>query len=409
MKLQTNTKIIFMFIMLLGLTLNGLAADWPQFRGPNRDGKSTETGLLQVWPTGGPKELWAVENLGMGYASVAVVGDTIYTTGMENKQGFLYAFDLQGRLKWKKQYGPEWTGSYPGTRTTPTLDGDRLYLMSGQGRIACFNALTGDAVWHIDTLKTFRGKNIRWGIAESVLVDGDKVICTPGGQNATVVALNKMNGQTVWTTQGLSDLSAYCSPMLVERGGTRLIVTMVQKHIVGIDADSGTVYWRIPHQTSYDISAVSPLYHDGMIFVTNGYKKGSFGLKLSKDGKSCTQAWAQKKLDVHHGGAVLLEGTIHGASTGKRWINLDIATGEINYQDRLVGKGAVLYADGLLYGYGENGQLAIIKPGPDGYRMISSFKITKGEKEHWAHPAITNGRLYVRHGTALMAFDIKAK
>jgi len=387
------------------------AADWPQFRGPARDGTSPETGLLKQWPQEGPKELWSYDGLGDGFSSVSVADGVVYTTGMIGGQGYLFAFDLQGGLKYKVAYGPEWTksGNYPGTRTTPTIDGDRLYLMSGQGRIACHKAATGAHLWHIDTADKFQGKNIEWGIAESPLIDGDKVILTPGGQDATVVALNKMTGQTIWTSKGLSQRSAYCSPILVERGSNRLILTLVEKAAVGIDANSGKVFWTIPHEVSYDIQAVSPAYQDGLMCITNGYRHGTHGFQLSPDGTGVEPKWSEKSLDVHHGGVVLVDGALHGASTGGNWTCIELASGKVKFSDKLVGKGSVIYVDGMLYGYGEKGQVGLIRIKPDGYELVSSFKVAKGTKEHWAHPAISDGRLYIRHGQALMCYDIKAQ
>jgi hypothetical protein len=393
------------------------AADWPQFRGPTRDGISPETGLMKQWPQEGPKELWSYDGLGTGYSSVSVADGLVFTTGLIDGQGYLFAFDLQGNLKYKVNYGPEWTdaGNYPSARTTPTIDGDRLYLMSGLGRLACHEAKTGKPIWHVDTLEKFKGRNIRWGIAESPLIDGEKVICTPGGQDATMVALNKMTGATIWTTKGLSQASAYCSPILVERGGTRLLLTMVEKSIIGVDADSGKVQWTVPHEVSYDIQAVSPAYKDGLVYVTNGYRHGSHGFQLSPDGTSVEKKWSEKSLDVHHGGVVLVDGNIHGAATNGTWSCLDLATGKVEFTDRsdgserLVGKGSVIYVDGMLYGYGEKGDVGLIRIKPDGYELVGSFKIRKGSKEHWAHPAISDGRLYIRHSEVLMCYDIKAR
>jgi outer membrane protein assembly factor BamB len=326
-------------------------------------------------------------------------------------QGYLFAIDSQGKVKYKVNYGPEWTkaGNSPGTRTTPTIDGERLYVMSGQGRVACYNAADGKRIWYVDTLEKFGGQNIRWGIAESVLIDGEKAICTPGGKDATMVALNKMTGETIWTSKGLSQLSAYCSPMLAEQGGKRLVLTLVEKAFTGIDANTGQVYWTIPHQVSYDIQAVSPLHKDGMVFVSNGYRHGSVGFGLSADGTSAEQKWVEKSLDIHHGGAVLVDGEIHGSSTKGQWICLDLATGKVAFSDKLVGKGSVIYVNGMLYGYGENGKVGLIKIKPDGYELVSSFQVKKGGGEHWAHPAISDGRLYVRHGDVLMCYDIKAR
>lgn len=404
-----------------GTTVSG-RSDWPQFRGPNRNGKSAETGLLKKWPEGGPELLWSVEGLGMGFASVAVAKGFIYTTGLIGSDAVLFAYDLNGKLQWKQSYGPEWTGAHKGARTTPTVDDDRLYVMSGMGIISCFNAGTGAKKWQVDTLKRFQGQNIKWGIAESVLIEGEKVICTPGGKDATVVALDKMTGETIWTTNGLSETSAYCCPVIIERDGERLLATMVQKSIVLIDPENGKVLCRIPHIGKHFISAVSPVYKDGYIYGTTGYGIGGGMYELSTDAAGYTQKWSDKNLDCHHGGVLLLDGNIHGSNhIGKgnkgSWICLELATGEVKYEDKLVGKGSVIFADGMLYCYGEKGTVALVRVAPPegvphgtaGYEMVSSFEVTKGTDEHWAHPAISDGRLYIRHGDALMAYDIKAK
>jgi len=403
-------KIVITASIVLWTCSTVVALNWPQFRGPTRDGRSTETGLMKKWPEAGPKELWSFENLGKGYASASVADGLVYTTGMVGSEGILFAFDLNGHPKWKVKYGPEWTGGQPGTRTTPTIDGDRLYLMSGLGRIACHNAKTGDHIWHKDTLEQFNGKNIRWGIAESPLIENEKVICTPGGKDATVVALGKMTGETIWTTKGLSEASAYCSPAVINRGPNRIILTMVRQSIVGIDMKTGKVYWKHPNKVSYDISAVTPVYENGMMYVTNGYRHGGHMFQLSPDGTSSTRKWSDKTLDVHHGGVILIDGNIHGAGTRGNWTCIELASGNVKFNDKLVGKGSGIYVDGMLYCYGERrGDLGLVKINAESYEMVSSFKIEKGTKEHWAHPAISNGRLYIRHGNALMCYDIKAK
>ena len=381
--------------------------NWSQFRGPGRDGICGETGLLKEWPKSGPEMVWAYEKLGHGFASVSVVDGTIYTTGLEGKDGVLYALDTSGNLKWQKVYGKGWTGSHPGTHTTPTVDGDRLYIMSGHGVAVCYTT-SGELKWSVDTFKKFGGKNIRWGVAESVLIDNEKVICTPGGTGATVVALDKMTGETIWTSKGLSDKSAYCSPLVVEMGGKRIVLTMVEKTVVGIDINDGTVLWQFDHPTKYSISAVSPVYDSGMLFVSNGYGQGSIGFTVSDD-LTVSKKWTEKSLDVHHGGVVLLGGDIHGASNKGEWMCLELTTGKIKYKADAAGKGSVIYADGMLYCYGEKGTLGLVKPGADGYDMVSSFEITMGEEQHWAHPVISHGILYIRHGEVLMAFDVAAK
>jgi outer membrane protein assembly factor BamB len=409
--MQPSRRIVVALSIILAGMSAAVAAEWPQFRGPGRDGTSPETGLMKQWPDGGPVELWSCGGLGIGYSSVAIADGVVYTCGMIGGQGYLFAIDSQGKIRYKVSYGPEWdkAGNSPGTRTTPTVVGERLYIMSGQGRIACHGTTEGQCIWHVDTLQKLGGRNIRWGIAESVLVHADKVICTPGGQDATVVALDRMTGTTYWTSKGLSQLSGYCSPVLVERGSNRLLLTLVERALVGIDVYTGRVYWTIPHQVSYDIQAVSPLYKDGMIFVSNGYRHGSLGVALSPDGTSAEQKWAEKSLDIHHGGAVLVDGKVHGSSTKGEWICLDLATGKVAFSDKLVGKGSVIHVDGMLYGYGENGKVGLIKIKPDGYELVSSFQVKKGSDEHWAHPAISDGRLYIRHGDTLMCYDIRAK
>ncbi|MBN2376555.1 MAG: PQQ-binding-like beta-propeller repeat protein [Sedimentisphaerales bacterium] len=222
-------KVILFYLSIIILVSSSFCkgADWNQYRGSNRDGKSAESGLLQKWPDDGPVLLWSVEGLGRGHSSVSIKDGIIYTTGMIDKTGHLFAINMKGKLIWAKKYGPEWTGSYPGTRTTPTINGDKIYIISSQGRIAGFNRKSGELLWQVDTLEKFQGKNIKWGISESVLIDGDKVFCTPGGKDAAIVALNKHTGETIWTSKGLSNLSAYCSAIIMKRGDKHLLLTMV--------------------------------------------------------------------------------------------------------------------------------------------------------------------------------------
>ena len=402
-----------MLVVLLVLVAFGgsvcVAGDWPQFRGPDRSGKSTEKGLLTEWPEGGPELLWRYQGLGKGFASVSVANGLIYTTGVEDGKGYVYAFSLKGRPRWKRNYGPGWTGSRPGSRTTPTIDGDKLYLMSGHGRIVCYPAAGGDEIWSVDTAKEFGGKNIRWGIAESVLVDGDKVICTPGGPDASVVALDKNTGKTIWTSKGVSDRSAYCCPILLELGSNRLLITMLSNSVVCLDIETGKLHWQVAHTGEYDISAISPVYRNGILHTTNAYGKGSVGYALSADGTKCEKKYEEKILECHHGGVMLIDGNVYG-SNSRGWVCLDIASGNVKYQDKLVGKGSGIYVDGLFYLYGEGGGgFALVKPTAAGFETISSFKITYGDDKHWPHPVVSNGVLYVRHGNTLMAYDVKAK
>lgn len=383
-------------------------ADWPQFRGPARDGKSPETGLLANWPAEGLKPAWVAEGLGEGYASAVIAGGKIFTTGMlgEDKQGHLHAFDLGGTRLWSTPYGPEWEKTYPGSRYTPTIDGDRAYLISGHGLVCCLDTASGALVWQRDVAKDFGGAAPAMGFAESLLIDGERLIVTPGGPDASVVALSKANGETIWTSTGLSDQSAYCSPILIERGGTRLIVTLVAATLAGIDPETGAVIWRTPFDENEELQnhAVAPVYADGLLYATSGHRKGGVMYALSEDGKSIEQRWADETLNNHHGGVIFHEGHLYGSTMNGRWVCLAAANGAVKWEERGVGKGSVTYADGHFYCYSEKGALGLVKATPDGHLLLGEFKVELGEGVHWAHPAISDGHLYIRHGDVLIAY-----
>ena len=415
--MDMREKSILAIIIGILLNIQVLAADWPQWRGPNRDGKSSETGLMKKWPEGGPKLLWSIEGLGTGFSTVSIADGLLYTTGMVDREGILFAYDLQGNLKWKKSYGAEWRGSSPGVRTTPTVDRDRVYVMSGNGRVVSFDAKTGEEKWAVDTLKRFDGKNIRWGISESVLVSGNNLMCTPGGKDATIVALDKMTGETVWTSKGLSEKSCYSSLILVERGGNRLVVNMTENSVVGVDADTGKVLWVDKFEEYQEkpkaINPVTPVYYNGCVYATSGYDNGGAMLELSPDGSKVSRKWVDTTLDCHHGGVVIVDGYIYGANWKNNkdgnWVCLDWDSGKVMYEKEWICKGSITYADGMLYCYEEKeGTVALVKASPEGFDIISSFEVSKGTGKHWAHPVVCDGRLYIRHGDALMVYDIKA-
>ena len=389
------------------------AVDWPHFRGPARDGKSADTGLLQEWPEGGPKLAWAKEDLGHGYSSVSVVGDTLYTTGLKGDKGYMYALDTDGGEKWRVAYGQDWEGNRAGTRSTPTIYKGMIYIMTSYGRVVCLDAKTGEEEWAVDTMKDFGARNIRWGMTESLLVEGDKLICTPGGAKVGMVALDRHTGKTIWTCKEIGEKSAYCSPVLIRRGERAIVVTLTGKSLLGVDFETGKLIWKTPHPAKYDIQAVAPVYEGGRFYVTSGYG-GERGLmlELSEDGATITRKWTDSKLDCHHGGVIVHKGHIYGSGDRNnrgKWVCMELKTGKVIAEIDAVGKGSIAYADGKFYGYGENGSVGLINASPADFRMISSFKVTMGEKQHWAHPVIANGRLYIRHGQALMAYDIKAQ
>jgi outer membrane protein assembly factor BamB len=285
--------------------------------------------------------------------------------------------------------------------------------------MVCFNARTGEKLWQVDTLTKFDGKNIRWGMSGSPLIDGRKVYCTPGGKKGTIVALDKMTGRTIWATTGLDELSVYCSAILIERGANRLLVNLIQKSIVCVAADTGKLIWREPYETPSDTGGVTPVYKDGYLYVTSAvereFKRGGVMLELSADGTSVTEKWNDQTLDSGHGGVVLVDGYLYGSTFDGipkgDWICLDWDSGKVMYDNKWNGnKGSIIYADGMLYCYDENtGDVALVKPSPKRFEIVSSFRVTEGSGKHWAHPAMSDGRLYIRHGDALMAYDIKKK
>lgn len=378
-----------------------------QWRGPNRDGIYPGENLLKTWPEDGPELIWSAEGLGKGYSSPAVTGDRIYLTGMTGGEGFLFAFDKSGNPVWKTSYGPEWDGSRPGARTTPTVFGDKIYLMSARGQAVCIDK-DGSRIWSVDLVAEFGARNLQWGMTESLLVDGDRVFCTPGGRNVTVVSLNRHSGKTIWKIKADGETSGYCSPCLVKHGNRRLLITMTGKSIIGIDADTGEFLWRHSHVTDYDVNANTPLFHDGFVYSVSGYGTGGQMFELSEDGASVKRIWSQKALDSQMGAAVLIDGYIYGSGHNRRgWHCLEWESGKVQYTARKVGdKGAIIFSDGMLYGYSEMGDVALIKPNSQEFEVVSSFRIKKGSGEHWAHPVIKDGRLYIRHGDALMVYRI---
>ena len=399
-------------------TATAVKKNWPQWKGANRNGISKETGLLKSWPQDGPELLWSAQGLGKGFSTVSIVNGTVYVTGMKDKIEHLSAFDIKGNLKWQKPYGKGWTRSFPSARSTPTFDSGNIYVMTTLGAVACLDAKTGENKWSVSTEDKFDAKLGKWGGSESLLIEGSKVICTPGGDKASLVALDKNNGNTIWTTKELSDKNGYCSPIIIDRGNKRIVVTLVEKAIVGVDAENGNLLWKYDCEKYMGDARVrgthpnTPIYKDGYIYVTSGYDMGGVQLKISDDGLKVSQTWSDKNLDTHHGGVLLIDGYLYGASwkgnKDGKWMCLDWKTGEKQYEHQWNGKGSIAYADGMLYCYEEKtGNLALVKATPKGFNITSSFKVPLGEDQHWAHPVIFDGKLFIRHGDALMVYDIK--
>ncbi len=384
------------------------AEDWPQWRGIHRDGRSAETGLLKTWPEGGPPLEWAVSGLGSGWGSAVVAEGTVYVTGMVDEHDVLFAFATDGRPKWQQALGPSWTKNYRGARYPPTIDDGRAYVLTSAGLLVCLDAATGDQRWSVSLPERFKPPAPKWGWAEAPLVHAGKVICTPGAPGAALAALDAEDGQAVWTTEGLDDRAAYGSAILIQRGGLGLAVAMTGNHVVGVDVASGRVAWKHPYQNVYADHPVTPVHSGGLIYATGGYGTGGLMLRLAPDGRSVRLGWTDTTLDCLHSGVVLVDGHVYGS--GHRnggWVCLELASGEVKHDVHGTPRGSVIWADGMLYCYGQRGDVALVKATPPMHDIVSQFRVRRGEGRHWAHPALSDGRLYIRHGDALMAYDVR--
>jgi outer membrane protein assembly factor BamB len=396
-------------VSIVLITITCANAQTPtKWRGPNGNGVYSETGLLKKWPANGPEIVWHYENLGKGYSSPAFANGLIYVSGMEGTTGNIYTLTPDGKLKWKAPYGNEFSESYPGARSTPVISGDLLYIYSGLGVLTCMDATNGAIKWKKDVFKAFDGQNLRWGVTETVVVDGGLVYVTPGGKKNNVVALNRNNGDLVWTSPAMGELSAYCTPLLINLSARKLLVTMTADHIIGLDAATGKMLWSHQQTNRYQVHANTPVYTDGGLFCFSGYGQGGVKLELSADGSSVTKAWFNEKLDSRMGGMVYLNGYLYGSGDNNReWRCVDWKTGAEKYADKTIGKGVVIADDEMLYLYSEKGELALVEANPSGFKLVSQTKVELGTDQHWAHPVIDGGRLYLRHGNTLIAYKIK--
>jgi len=407
-----RTTLISSLMVVLGLAAAVEGGDCPRFRGLAGDGQFSETGLLKQWPEGGPKVAWRAKGLGIGYSSATVANGTVYVTGMDDqKQGYLFAFNLDGSPKWKTAYGPELDKRGPavaGTRGTPTIDGDRAYLVTGLGKLVIFDVAKGQVLKTVDLLERFKAGQAKFGFAESVLVDSQKIVCTVGGTDASLVALDKNTGDVVWQTRGLSQGPGCCAPRIISHNSRKLIVTMLANAVVAVDPGTGEVVWQHEYPHRAGVQPNPPLYADGLVYVTSGMGTGGALLSLADTSPTAAPKWTDKTMDCQMQGTVLIDGYIYGtAQSGNRGlVCLDWKTGKAMWNAPAVGMGVVVAADGMLYIYAQDGKMYLVKPNPASFEPVSQFVVSEGTNEHWAHPTIANGRLYVRHGDALVVYDI---
>ncbi len=415
MKQLIRSILILASLTLISVTI-AAGADWPQWRGPHRDGRCTETGLLKQWPAEGPPLAWKAHGLGDGYSGVSVVGDRIYTMGDLGDGSYLLALNLaDGKIVWSTRLGrPGGGGGYPGPRCTPTVDGELIYALNQHGDLICAEAVTGKERWNRSLSKDFHGKMMSgWGYAESPLVDGQQVVCTPGGREGTIVALNKKTGELIWRSKEFTDNAAYSSLILEEIGGVRQYLQLTDASVAAVAADDGRLLWRADRRGRTAV-ITTPIFHDNLVFVTSAYGVGCNLFKVTASSPfEAEQVYANKNMANHHGGVILLDGHLYGYSDGKGWVCMDFKTGEIVWNDKSLGKGSILYADGHFYLRSEastRGTLVLIEATPDGYREHGRFdQPDRSGKNTWPHPVIADGKLFIRDQDLLLCYDVKQK
>ncbi len=421
---------LWVLCAVVGLTASSVMAgglDWPQFRGPNREGKCQETGLLKEWPEGGPKLLWKLTGLGRGYSTLAIVDGKFYTMGDRKAEDgeasqYVLAFDLASRKElWATRIGSPHSD---GPRCTPTLDGELLYVIGTDGDLVCLEIATGKIRWQKSFPKDFGGKMMSvWKFSESPLVDGEQVVCTPGGEDATIVALNKKTGEVIWKCAVPSlggrgkDGAGYTSMVAADIEGVRQYVQILGRGAVGVDAKTGKFLWGYNRIANGVANIPTPVIRDNHVFVTTAYKTGAALLKIVKDGDSFKAEEAYfltpRDFENHHGGVVLVGDSIYGGDGQNNGapVCLDFMTGKIHWKEKPLGKrsAAELYADGNLVFRYEDGLVALIEATPDGFHVKGKFKAAVVDGPAWPYPVIHDGKLYLRAHNTLMCYDVKAK
>ncbi len=418
-----KTRSLFLLAgTLLTLTLAGRAADWPQWRGPNRDDISKETGLLKNWPKEGPKLLWSYDEAGVGYSGPAVVGDRLYSLGGDGTKTLAYAIDVRDphKVPWCTEIGPFYhNGNGDGPRATPTVDGDHLYVLTGHGDLACLETATGKKVWQLSMQKDLHGQMASgWGYTESPLVDGDKLVCTPGGRDGSVAALDKKTGKVLWRSKDLTAPAIYASLIVADVHGVREYIVRTGQGVAGVAADDGRVMWT-SDQNAHGISVATPIFHDNCVYTTTGYGNGCGLVRITGDAnhqkaEKVYDAKASRVMFNHHGGVVLVGDYLYGYSDGPGWVCQEFKTGRQVWASKKLGKGSLTYADGRLVCYTENdGTACLVEASPEGWKEHGRFKIPKQSDQNrqgliWTHPVVANGKLFLRDQDLLFCYDVKA-
>lgn len=410
--LRVNTFVSLVIILFcLGEAAAQAGGNWPQWRGPNRDGISKETGLLKQWPDGGPPLAWKAAGAGNGYSSFAVSNGRLYTMGLRGDKEFIIAFDVAtGKEVWATPHGTKAfrNDRGDGPRGTPTIEGNRLYALGGNGDLSALDTATGKVVWSMNVLEKFGGEQITWGISESPLIVGDKLLVNPGGPGASIVALNKKDGALIWKSQ--SEKAGYSSAIALDAAGTPQVVFFTSTRAVGLDVKDGRLLWEYQKPSNRVANAATPIARNNRVFISSDYGTGGGVVEIKANGKDMVaqEIYFNKDMRNHHSSSVLIGDHLYGFS-GSILTAMKFDTGEIAWKDRSVGKGSLVFADGLLYLFSENGVVGLAEATPTGYVEKGRFRIQQESLPTWAHPVVAGGRLYLRDQDTIYAYDIKAK
>jgi outer membrane protein assembly factor BamB len=386
------------------------APEWFQWRGPNRDGHSAETGLLKEWPAGGPPQVWRTTGAGTGFSSFSSSNGRLFTLGSRGSTEHVIAFDAaSGKRLWEAPNGQRFRNEMgDGPRSTPTIEGDRVYAFGGTGELACLDAASGKKIWGVSVVQAFGGNTPYWGYSESPLIVGDRIILNAGGRRASIVAINKLDGKTLW--QNHSDDAGYSSPMLLRTGSLQQVVFFTGQRALAVDPRDGRLLWTYSRASNNTANVATPVVRGNRVFFSSGYGTGAALVEVRAAGNiaSAQEIYFTRDMRNHHASSVVVGDHIYGFSDSILTA-LKFDTGEMAWRDRSVGKGSIIYADQRLYLYSEQGTVGLAEATPTAYRERGRFSIAQSGPPTWSHPIITNGKLIIRDQDTVYAYDVRQR
>ena len=394
------------FYLLLLIVFSSSAQHTVEWRYDRTGIYSKETGLLKSWAANGPELLWHFDGLGRGHTSVTIDQEQLFVTGETDEKGHLYVFSLDGKLQHRIEYGREFVNSYPGARSAVIPNDGKLYIVSGMAELLCYDMQSLKLLWKKDYAKDYGAENTKHGWHGPPLIVGDKLIIAPGGEKHNVIALNKTTGDIIWSSEGAGVMSGYGVPIYISDQQVPQVVVMMSDYITGLDISTGKLLWKYHHTNRFREHPNAPVYSDNMLFCMSAYGKGSVMLRLINGGRNVEKVWEITELGHQTGHVIKFGDYIYGSGEKTHWHCVHWQTGKVMYSDNTLARGNIIAADGMLYIYSDKGEMALVKPNPQKFEMVSKFPITLGTEQHFAHPVIYQGVMYVRHGDGVMAYGI---